>query len=68
MLDAGGTVFHSAMFSNGPLSRTWRTVGLDAVPRRLFPARVSRATVDAAMLDEAEHPRFAGAIAAPLEH
>jgi hypothetical protein len=42
-------------------------VGLDAYPRRLFPASVSRATVAAAMLDEAESPRYAGAIAIPLE-
>jgi hypothetical protein len=33
----------------------------------LFPARVSRATVAAAMLDEAETPRFPGVIAVPLE-
>jgi hypothetical protein len=43
-----------------------RTVGLDAVPRRLFPAGASRATVAAATLDEAEDPRFAGTIAIPL--
>jgi myo-inositol-1(or 4)-monophosphatase len=53
--------------ANGPVSPTRRTVGLDASPRRLFPARVSRATVAAAMLDEAESPRYAGTIAIPLE-
>jgi len=66
VLDAGGTVFHSGPFSNGPLSNAWRTVGLDAVPRRLFPARVSRSTVAAAMLAEAEHPSYVGTIAVPL--
>jgi len=33
----------------------------------VFPAKVSRATVAAAMLDEAEQPRFAGTIAIPLD-
>src|SRR5580700_1396727 len=47
---------------NGPLSAGRRTVGLDAYPRRIFPAGVSRATVAAAMLDEAESPRYQGAI------
>ena len=67
VLRAGGTVFHAGPLTGGPLSPTRHTAGLDAYPRRLFPARVSRATVAAAMLDEAESPRFAGAIAIPLE-
>jgi hypothetical protein len=67
VLRAGGTVFHAGPLTNGPLSPARRTVGLDAYPRRLFPARVSRATVAATMLDEAESPRYAGAIAIPLE-
>ncbi|HWC78618.1 MAG TPA: NAD(P)H-binding protein [Pseudonocardiaceae bacterium] len=67
VLAAGGTVFHAGPLSSGPLSRTRRTVGLTGVPKRLFPARVSRATVAAAMLDEAETPRFPGVIAVPLE-
>jgi uncharacterized protein len=67
VLRAGGTVFHAGPLGNGPLSASRRTVGLDGYPRRLFPAGVSRATVAAAMLDEAESPRFAGAIAIPLE-
>ena len=67
VLRAGGTVFHAGPLTNGPVSPTRRTVGLDASPRRLFPARVSRATVAAAMLDEAESPRYAGTIAIPLE-
>lgn len=62
----GGTVFHAGPMSDGPQSATRRTVPLDAAPRRLFPARVSRATVAAAMLDEAEHPKHAGNIAIPL--
>jgi hypothetical protein len=68
VIEAGGTVFHAGPLSDGPPSPTARTVGLAAAPKRLFPARVSRATVAAAMLDEAEKPRFPGAIAIPLEH
>ena len=63
----GGTVFHAGPMSDGPLSPTRRTVPLDAAPRRLFPARVSRATIAAAMLDEAEHPQYRGDIAIPLD-
>jgi uncharacterized protein YbjT (DUF2867 family) len=67
VLRAGGTVFHAGPLGNGPLSAGRRTVGLDAYPRRIFPAGVSRATVAAAMLDEAESPRYQAAIAIPLE-
>ena len=67
VLRAGGTVFHAGPLTNGPLRSARRTVGLDAYPGRLFPARVSRATVAAAMLDEAESPRYPGTIAIPIE-
>ncbi|GAA2641652.1 NAD(P)-dependent oxidoreductase [Paractinoplanes durhamensis] len=67
IMDAGGTVFHAGPLSNGPLSPTRRTVALTEAPKRLFPARVSRATVAAAMLDEAEAPTYMGAIAIPLD-
>jgi uncharacterized protein len=67
VLAAGGTVFHAGPLSSGPLSQDRRVVGLDLAPHRVFPARVSRATVAAAMLDEAENPRYLGAIAVPLE-
>jgi hypothetical protein len=67
VLRSGGTVFHAGPLNDGPLSPARRTVGLDAYPRRLFPAGVSRATVAAAMLDEAESPRYVGTIAIPLE-
>jgi hypothetical protein len=66
VLRAGGTVFHAGPLSDGPVSPARRTVGLDAVPRRFFPAGVSRATVAAAMLDEAESAHFPGAVAIPL--
>jgi uncharacterized protein len=67
VLRSGGTVFHAGPLTNRPLSLARRTVGLDAYPRRLFPASVSRATVAAAMLDEAESPCHVAAIAIPLE-
>ena len=67
VLRSGGAVFHAGPLTNGPLSPVRRTVGLDAYRRRLFPASVSRATVAAAMLDEAESPRYHGKIAIPLE-
>jgi uncharacterized protein YbjT (DUF2867 family) len=60
-------VFHAGPLSLGPLSPDRRTVGWAAAPRRMVPARVSRATVAAAMLDEAESPHFAGQVAVPLE-
>ncbi|MFJ1766869.1 NAD(P)-dependent oxidoreductase [Amycolatopsis sp. NPDC088138] len=63
----GGAVFHAGPLSNGPLGPARRTVSLDDAPRRLFPARISRATVAAAMLDEAEQRRYGGRIAVPLE-
>lgn len=66
VLNAGGTVFHAGVISNGLLSPTRRTVALDQLPRRLFPASVSRATLAAAMLDEAESPRHAGQVVVPL--
>lgn len=67
VLDSGGTVFHAGLLSNGPLSSQRRTIGLADAPHRVFPARVSRATVAAAMLDEAETPRFPGTTAVALE-
>ena len=64
---SGGAVFHAGPLSNGELSPTRRTVPLESAPRRFFPARVSRATVAAAMLDEAEQQRYGGRVAVPLE-
>ena len=67
ILEAGGTVFHAGPLSNGPISPDRRRTGVDDAPKRFFPARVSRATVAAAMLDEVEDSRHAGAIVIPLE-
>ena len=67
ILRYGGTVFHAGPLANGPRSESRRTLGLEEAPRRFFPARVTRATVAAAMLDEAEAARFVGRIAVPVE-
>ncbi len=67
ILAAGGTVFHAGPLTNGPLNPTRRTISLHEAPRSIFPSRVSRATVAAAMLDEAENQRIKG-VALPLGH
>jgi nucleoside-diphosphate-sugar epimerase len=66
ILAHGGTVFHARLLSDGPPSPDRRTVGLSDAPPLDFSGKITRATVAAAMLDEAERPRFRGAIAVPL--
>ncbi|UJW29677.1 NAD(P)H-binding protein [Saccharothrix sp. AJ9571] len=66
VLAAGGTVFHAGALADGPVSPRRRTVGLEAAPPFDLTATVSRETVAAAMLDEAEEPRFPGTVALPL--
>lgn len=66
VLAADGTVFHAGVLSDEPESTARRTVGLDDAPPFDLSAKVSRETVAAAMLDEAENPRFPGAIALAL--
>jgi hypothetical protein len=66
VLAAGGTVFHAGVLSDEPESPGRRTVGLDAAPPFDLGAKVSRETVAAAMLDEAEEPRFPGAVVVSL--
>ncbi|MEV4071940.1 NAD(P)-dependent oxidoreductase [Nonomuraea fuscirosea] len=66
VLAAGGTVFHAGVLGDGPADPGRRTVGLDAAPPFDLGAKVSRESVAAAMLDEAESPRFPGAVALPL--
>jgi uncharacterized protein YbjT (DUF2867 family) len=67
VLAAGGTVFQASVLGMGPQSRTRRTVGLQAAPPFDLGAKISRETVAAAMLDEAETPRFPGTVALPLD-
>jgi hypothetical protein len=66
VLRAGGTVMHVALMVGGALSPSRRTVDLKHLPRRVMPRFISRATVAAAMLDEAENPRYAGETVVPL--
>jgi putative NADH-flavin reductase len=67
VLFAGATVFHAGPLTDGPISPTRRTVTLTEFKRpALMPARVSRATVAAAMLDEAEKSQHPGEIVVPL--
>ncbi len=66
VLAAGGTVFHAGLLADGPESPGRRTVGLAEGPPFDLAAKITRETVAAAMLDEAEHPRFPGGVALPL--
>ncbi|WP_372667281.1 NAD(P)-dependent oxidoreductase [Amycolatopsis kentuckyensis] len=66
ILGMGGTVVHVGPMKSGPISPARRSVTLAAVPRRLFPATISHATVAAAMLDAAENgPRGEVLVALP---
>jgi hypothetical protein len=67
VLDAGGTVFHAGPLTDGPLSGTRKVLSLADAPRRLLPPRVSRATVAAAMLDEAENRLHLRSTVIPVE-
>jgi uncharacterized protein len=66
ILQAGGTVFHSGPLSNASVEPLRHTATLAAVPKRLFPARIGRATVAAAMLDEAEAEVASHGVVVPL--
>jgi hypothetical protein len=64
---AGATVFHPGPLADGPVSPTRHTVALaEFKPPVLMPAQVTRATVAAAMLDEAEKSQHPGEIVVPL--
>lgn len=67
VIRAGGTVFHAGPLTNKKLASNWKVAGLHTVPRRPFPATISRATVAAAMLAEAETHKFPGTIVVPLK-
>ncbi len=66
ILGSGGTVMHVAMMVGGALSPARRTVDLEHLPRRAMPRFVSRMTVAAAMVDEAENPKYAGQVVVPV--
>jgi len=65
VLRSGGSVLHAGRLTDGA-GRQVRTVDPADAPRRLLPGGIPRAAVAAAMLAEAEQPRFAGRIGVPL--
>lgn len=67
LIAAGATVFHAAQLTDGTLSGTRRTQTLARAARRVIPKPVSRATVAALMLDEAETGAYAGQVVFPLD-
>nr|BFD88134.1 NAD(P)-dependent oxidoreductase [Streptomyces sp. Xyl84] len=65
-LNAGATVFHAPDLTDGPVSPGRRVVPLAELRRPLLPPRMSRASVAALMLDEAESAGHAGEVVVPL--
>lgn len=66
VLASGGTVFQAMFLTDDPEAADRRTIGLHAGPPFDVGARISRESVAAAMLDEAETPRFPGVVALPV--
>lgn len=64
---AGATVFHAAQLTDKGLSSTRQTKTLKDAPRRVLPKPVSRATVAALMLDEAETGAHAAQVVIPID-
>ena len=64
-LQAGATVVHAPDLGNGPISPRRGVVPLADYRRPLLPPRISRATVAALMLDEAESGGRNGEIVVP---
>jgi len=67
VLRAGGTVFHAPDLWVGGVSPTRRTLPLAQVRRPVFPPHMSRASLAACMLDEAETGAHAGSIVVPVK-
>ncbi|WP_375424682.1 NAD(P)-dependent oxidoreductase [uncultured Friedmanniella sp.] len=63
---AGGVLVHAGPLTNGPAAAHWSAVPLAEAPGRRVPRPVSRATVAAVMLGEAEHGGHGGQIVLPL--
>ncbi|WP_375432657.1 NAD(P)-dependent oxidoreductase [uncultured Friedmanniella sp.] len=63
---AGGVLVHAGPLTNGPLASHWHAVPLTEVSRLWMPRPISRATVAAVMLDEAERGDHRGQIVLPL--
>ncbi len=66
-LAAGATVFHAPDLTGGPLGPNRRIVPLADLRRPLLPPRMSRASVAALLLDEAEAGAHGGEIVVPLD-
>jgi hypothetical protein len=64
-LAAGATVVHAPDLGNGPLGPERRILRLAAYQRPLMPRRISRATLAALMLDEAESGEYGAEIVVP---
>lgn len=65
-LNGGATVFHAPDVTGGPLSPTGHVVPLAQLRRPLLPPRISRATLAALLLDEAEAGKHGTGIVVPL--
>ncbi|MEU8872098.1 NAD(P)H-binding protein [Streptomyces javensis] len=65
-LKAGATVFHAPDVTDGLLSPTRRIVPLAELRRPLLPPRISRATLAALLLDEAEAGKHDNSVLVPL--
>ncbi|MFT9474423.1 NAD(P)H-binding protein [Streptomyces sp. 11-1-2] len=65
-LKAGATVFHAPDVTDAPLSPTRRIVPLAELRRPLVPPRISRTTLAALLLDEAETSKHGNGILVPL--
>lgn len=66
ILAAGGTVFHAGLLSDDAAGPVRRTVPLTQAPPLDLAVSIGRATVAAAMLDEAHDQRFPGEVVVPL--
>jgi hypothetical protein len=65
-LAAGATVFHAPDVTDGALAAERRVVPLAELRRPLLPPRISRSTLAALMLDEAETGEHGNGIVVPL--
>lgn len=62
VLRAGGTSVHAGILTNGTIAGRPRAVSTAQSSTGLFPGRISRSTVAAAMLDQAEDGRHDGQV------
>ena len=62
VLSARGTSVHAGILTNGQIGQRPRATTTSEVPKGLFPGRISRASVAAAMLDQAETDRHQGEV------